>query len=137
MFTKQYLEDIVANVVNLNNWRVAFAEFRVEHAIEARRRRDQDDLVRVEDASFHSELDVTQFGIVNEFRIDSRSAVKGRVTDLFDGFATVTSGEDVGQQQGRSLVLKWNEISRVISWRVVELPALIERYLAVAENVED
>ena len=99
------LEDVVADVVDLDDGRVALAELGVEHALEARRGRDEDDLVRVEDAALDAELHVAQLGIVDELGVDARPAVQRRVADLLDALAAVARGEDVSQQQRRALVL--------------------------------
>lgn len=53
------LEDVVADVVDLYDGRVALAEFRVEHAFETSWSRNEDEFVSVEDASFYPKLDVT------------------------------------------------------------------------------
>lgn len=80
MIVFSHLENVIANIVDLNNRWVALAEFRVQHAFESRRGCDQDELaiqkvvsqlallllqsilanlVSVKDAALNAKLDVT------------------------------------------------------------------------------
>ena len=104
-FHDSYLENIVANIVDLDYRWISLAEFRVEHALEARRGRYENDLVRIKDASFDPELDITQFGIVDKFRIDTRPTAERSVSNLLDRLPTVASGKNISQQQSRSFIL--------------------------------
>ena len=110
------MEDVVTNVIDLYNWRIALAEFGVEHALEAGRCRDEDELVGEEDPPFHSELHITQFGIVDELGVDAWAAVEGRVSNLFDQLTSITRGEDVSQQQRGTFILNIELIICYCNW---------------------
>ena len=90
------LEDIVTDVVDLYDWWVALAEFRVEHAFKTCWSRDEDEFVGIEDTAFHTELDITQFRIIDKLGVDPRASAQWRVSNVFDRLAAVASSEDVG-----------------------------------------
>ncbi len=64
------MEDIVTDIVDLQNGRRPLTEPRVEHRLEPRRGRDEDELVRIKYAILDPERDVAEFRIVDEFRVD-------------------------------------------------------------------
>ena len=97
--TSVTLENVVTDIVDLENWWRSLAEPRVEHRLEPRRGRDEDEFVRVEYSILDSEGNVAQFRIVDEFRINPglRLASGFRRLDGLDRGSAVTSRENVGK----------------------------------------
>lgn len=100
---------MITNVVYLHDRWISLAQLRAQHVSEPRRGCDQHDLMAVKDSTLNSELNVAELGIVNEFRIDSRSVGHHRVPDWFYRLPTETRAKYVGQQERRSFLLNTNK----------------------------
>lgn len=84
------LKDVVADVVDLNNGRVALAQLGTEHASEPRGGCDKHYLVSVEHSTLHTELDITQLCVVNELGVNPGATTERRVSDTLDWLPTKT-----------------------------------------------
>jgi hypothetical protein len=99
----------------------------------------------VKDLALDTELDVAQFGIVDELWIDPGAAGQRRaVPNGPDGLPAEAGAKNVGQQQTRPLLLKASQAQREIrdnvtgQWQLAERPRLgmAQAHLAVAEDIE-
>ena len=59
----------------------------------------------VKDSTLNTKLDVAQFGIIDEFRVDTRPTAERSVSNFLYRITAVASGKNVGQQQRRSFIL--------------------------------